>query len=156
LIDIKKGGDIYDMGSSLGRQNGILEESLDGREEGVIGLGVKNIGSAESPNYVTNDIVASTRTFMTYYSGRQYHEAAVMDGSYVKLREASITYRLPGGWFDKNFLQSVSISAIGRNLAIFHKNARHIDPEISSADLGFNSGQLPSTRSIGFSVNVKF
>ncbi len=156
LIDIKKGGDIYDMGSSLGRQNGILEESLDGREEGVIGLGVKNIGSAESPNYVPNDVVASTRTFMTYYSGRQYHEAAVMDGSYVKFREASITYRLPGRWFERNFLQSVSISAIGRNLAIFHKNARHIDPEISSADLGFNSGQLPSTRSIGFSVNVKF
>lgn len=156
LVDIKKGGDIYDMGSSLGRQNGILEESLDGREEGVIGLGVMNIGSSESPNYVPNDVVASTRTFMTYYSGRQYHEAAVMDGSYVKFREASITYKLPAKWFDKNFLQSISVSAIGRNLAIFHKNARHIDPEISSADMGFVSGQLPSTRSIGFSVNVKF
>jgi TonB-linked SusC/RagA family outer membrane protein len=156
LIDIKKGGDIYDMGSSLGRQNGVLEESLDGREEGLIGVGVKNIGSEESPNYVPNDVVASARTFMTYYSGRQYHEAAVMDGSYVKLREASITYKLPTKWFDKNFLESVSISAIGRNLAIFHKNARHVDPEVSSADMGFNSGQLPSTRSIGFSVNVKF
>ncbi len=156
LVDIKQGGNIYDMGSSLGRQNGVLEESLEGREEGVIGLGVKNIGSSESPNYVPNDVVASTRTFMTYYSGRQYHEAAVMDGSYVKLREATITYRLPGKWFEKNFLESVTVSAIGRNLAIFHKNARHIDPEISSADLGFNSGQLPSTRSVGFSVNVKF
>jgi TonB-linked SusC/RagA family outer membrane protein len=156
LIDIKKGGDVYDMGSSLGRQNGVLEESLDGREEGVIGQGVKNIGSEESPNFVPNDVVASTRTFMTYYSGRQYHEAAVMDGSYVKLRETSITYTLPSRWFEKNFLQAVSISAIGRNLAILHKNARHIDPEVSSADMGFNSGQLPSTRSIGFSVNVKF
>jgi hypothetical protein len=156
LIDIKKGGDIYDMGSSLGRQNGVLEESLDGREEGLIGIGVKNIGSEESPNFVPNDIVAPARTFMTYYSGRQYHEAAVMDGSYVKLREASITYKLPSKWFDKNFLEGVSISAIGRNLAIFHKNARHVDPEISSADMGFTSGQLPSTRSIGFNVNVKF
>jgi hypothetical protein len=134
----------------------VLEESLDGREEGVIGIGVKNIGSEESPNFVPNDVVASTRTFMTYYSGRQYHEAAVMDGSYVKLREASITYNLPSRWFEKNFLQSVSISAIGRNLAVFHKNARHVDPEVSSADMGFNSGQLPSTRSIGFSLNVKF
>jgi TonB-linked SusC/RagA family outer membrane protein len=156
LIDVKKGGDIYDMGSSLGRQNGILEESLDGREEGLIGLGVKNVGSDESPSFVPNDVVVPARTFMTYYSGRQYHEAAVMDGSYVKLREASITYKLPGKWFDKNFLEGVSISAIGRNLAIFHKNARHVDPEISSADMGFTSGQLPSTRSIGFNVNVKF
>jgi TonB-linked SusC/RagA family outer membrane protein len=156
LIDIKKGGDIYDMGSSLGRQNGVLEESLDGREEGLIGIGVKNVGSEESPNFAPNDVVASARTFMTYYSGRQYHEAAVMDGSYVKLREASITYKLPSKWFDKNFLEGVSISAIGRNLAIFHKNTRHVDPEISSADMGFTSGQLPSTRSIGFNVNVKF
>lgn len=156
LIDIKKGGDIYDMGSSLGRQNGVLEESVDGREEGVIGIGVINTGSEESPNFVPNDVVASTRTFMTYYSGRQYHEAAVMDGSYVKLREASITYMLPAKWFEKNFMQSVSISAVGRNLAIFHKNVRHVDPEVSSADMGFNSGQLPSTRSIGFNLNVKF
>jgi hypothetical protein len=144
------------MGSSLGRQNGVLEESLDGREEGVIGLGVKNIGSNESPNFVPNDVVASTRTFMSYYIGRQYHESAVMDGSYVKLREASITYKLPAKWFEKNFLQGISISAVGRNLAIFHKNARHIDPEVSSADLGYNYGQLPSARSIGFNVNVKF
>jgi hypothetical protein len=79
-----------------------------------------------------------------------------MDGSYVKMREASISYTLPSKWFEKNFLQSVSVSVIGRNLAVFHKNARHVDPEVSSADMGFNSGQLPSTRSIGFSLNVKF
>jgi hypothetical protein len=93
---------------------------------------------------------------MSYYSGRQYHEAAVMDGSYVKLREASLSYELPEKWFADNFLQSVRLSVVGRNLAIFHKNTRHVDPEISSADLGYNYGQLPSTRSIGFNVNVKF
>lgn len=156
LIDIKKGGDIYDMGSSLARINGITEESEAGREEGSIGVGVKNIGTEGDPVYVPNDVVVSTRTFMSYYSGRQFHEAAVMDGSYVKLREATITYDMPLKWFDNNFLESVSISLVGRNLAIFHKNIRHIDPEISSADLGFNYGQLPSTRSIGFNVNVKF
>ena len=156
LIDIKKGGDIYDMGTSLMRQNGITDESAVGREEGVIGIGVKNIGTEGEPIYVPNDVVASTRTFMSYYSGRQYHEAAVMDGSYVKLREASLTYELPKKWFNNIFLQSVRVSLVGRNLAILHKNTRHLDPEISSADLGYNYGQLPSTRSIGFNVNVKF
>jgi TonB-linked SusC/RagA family outer membrane protein len=156
LIDIKKGGDIYDMGTSLARQNGISDESAVGREEGVIGVGVMNVGTEGDPVYVPNDVVASTRTFMSYYSGRQYHEAAVMDGSYVKLREASLSYELPEKWFADNFLQSVRLSVVGRNLAIFHKNTRHVDPEISSADLGYNYGQLPSTRSIGFNVNVKF
>lgn len=156
LIDIKKGGDIYDMGTSLMRQNGITDESAVGREEGVIGVGMMNIGTEGDPVYVPNDVVASTRTFMSYYSGRQYHEAAVMDGSYVKLREASLTYELPKKWFSNMFLQSAKISIVGRNLAILHRNTRHLDPEISSADLGYNYGQLPSTRSIGFNVNVKF
>ena len=156
LIDIKKGGDIYDMGTSLMRQNGISDESEVGREEGTIGIGVMNIGTEGDPVYVPNDVVASTRTFMSYYSGRQYHEAAVMDGSYVKLREASLTYELPKKWFAGMFLQSVRLSAVGRNLAILHKNTRHLDPEISSANMGYNYGQLPSTRSIGFNVNVKF
>src|SRR5690606_42154331 len=49
LIDIKKGGDIYDMGTSLMRQNGITDESAVGREEGVIGIGVKNIGTEGEP-----------------------------------------------------------------------------------------------------------
>ena len=156
LIDIKKGGDIYDMGTSIARITGVLEESEPGREEGTIGIGVKNIGTDENPEYVPNDVVASTTTFMGRYSGRQYHEAAVFDGSYVKLREASVTYRLPARLFENNFLQGASLSLVGRNLAIFHKNTRHIDPEISSANLGYNYGQLPSTRSIGMSLNVKF
>ncbi|MFP4093661.1 MAG: SusC/RagA family TonB-linked outer membrane protein [Cyclobacteriaceae bacterium] len=156
LIDIKQGGDIYDMGTSLMRQNGVSEESAAGREEGTIGIGVKNVGTAEAPQYVPNDVVVSTRTFMRYYSGRQYHEAAVFDGSYVKLREASISYQLPTKWFDNIFFQSARVSVIGRNLAIFHSNNRHLDPEISSANLGYNYGQLPSTRSVGFNVNLKF
>ncbi len=156
LIDIKQGGDIYDMGSSLMRQNGVTEESEIGREEGTIGQGVMNIGTDGDPQFVPNDVVVSTRTFMRYHSGRQYHEAAVFNGSYVKLREASVSYQLPSKWFDNLFFQSARLSVIGRNLAILHSNNRHMDPEISSADLGYNYGQLPSTRSIGFNVNLKF
>ncbi|MEO0331572.1 MAG: SusC/RagA family TonB-linked outer membrane protein, partial [Bacteroidota bacterium] len=156
LIDVRMGGDIYDMGTSIARVTGVLEETAIGREEGVIGVGVKNIGTAENPEYVTNDVVAEARTFYGRYSGRQFHEAAVFDGSYVKLREASVTYQLPSKWFDNNFLQSARVSFIGRNLAILFRNNPHIDPEISSSDLGYNYGQLPNTRSIGFNLNVKF
>ena len=156
LIDVRMGGDIYDMGTSIARVTGVLEETALGREEGVIGQGVKNIGTAENPEYVTNDVVAEASTFYGRYSGRQFHEAAVIDGSYVKLREASVSYQLPSRWFDNNFLQSARLSVIGRNLAILFRNNPHIDPEISSADLGYNYGQLPSTRSVGFNLNVKF
>jgi TonB-linked SusC/RagA family outer membrane protein len=156
LVDAKMGGDIYDMGTSIARITGVLKESEAGREEGTIGVGVKNIGSSDVPQYVPNDVVVPTRQFMGYYSGRQFHEAAVFDASYVKLREVSLTYTLPSRLFEKNFLQSVSLSLIGRNLAILFKNTTHIDPEVSEGRLGYNYGQLPSTRSLGFNLNVKF
>ena len=129
LIDIKQGGDIYDMGSSLMRQNGVTEESEIGREEGTIGQGVMNIGTDGDPQFVPNDVVVSTRTFMRYHSGRQYHEAAVFNGSYVKLREASVSYQLPSKWFDNLFFQSARLSVIGRNLAILHSNNRRWIPK---------------------------
>lgn len=156
LIDMKKGGALYDMGVSLQRVTGVLDETAVGREEGVIGAGMKNIGTDEAPEYVINDVVVPARNFYGYYSGRQYHEAAVFDGSYVKLREASLSYSLPSKWMSYIFLEAVSVSVVGRNLAILFKNATHADPEISSASLGYSYGQLPSTRSMGFSVNVKF
>jgi hypothetical protein len=156
LIDVKAGGDIYDMGTSLARVTGVLEESGLAREEGTIGQGVKNIGTAESPNYVPNDVVAPTKQFMGYYNGRAYHEAAVFDGSYVKIRELTLSYSLPASLFSETFLKSVSVALTGRNLAILFKNTAHVDPEMSSADLGYNYGQLPSVRSLGFNVNVKF
>lgn len=156
LVDAKMGGDIYDMGTSIARITGVLNESEAGREEGTIGVGVKNIGTSDVPQYVPNDVVVPTRQFMGYYSGRQFHETAVFDASYVKLREISLSYTLPAKWFEKNFLKSVSFSLVGRNLAILFKNTTHIDPEVSSASLGYNYGQLPSTRSLGFNLNAKF
>lgn len=156
LLDAKMGGDVYDMGTSIARITGVLEESGLGREEGTIGTGVKNIGTSDVPQYVPNDVVVPTRQFMGYYSGRQYHEAAVFDASYVKLREVSLSYTLPAKLFERNFLQNVTVSVIGRNLAILFKNTTHIDPELSSASLGYTYGQIPSTRSIGFNINAKF
>lgn len=156
LFDVKMGGDIYDMGTSIARITGVLKESEAGREEGTIGVGVKNIATSDVPVYVPNDVVVPTRQLMGYYSGRQYHEAAVFDASYVKLRELSLIYALPARLFENNFLQGVSVSLIGRNLAILFKNTTHIDPEVSEGRLGYNYGQLPSSRSVGFNINVKF
>lgn len=156
LVDAKMGGDIYDMGTSIARITGVLQESALAREEGTIGIGVKSLETSDAPQYVPNDVVVPTRQFMGYYSGRQYHEAAVFDASYIKLREASLSYALPSKWFDNNLLNGATVSIVGRNLAILFKNTTHIDPEVSSASLGYNYGQLPSTRSLGFNLNLKF
>jgi hypothetical protein len=66
----------------------------------------------------------------------------------------------PQRFLDKSIIQSLKFSIVGRNLAILHKNAPHIDPEtgFSSAngEQGQEFGQYPSSRNMGFNINLKF
>ena len=160
LIDIKHGGEIFDRGTSVARRTGQLAETAIGREEGVIGVGVKNIGSAEAPEYVTNDVVVDAQAFMGNHHPRNINEVGIFDAGYVKLREVTFGYTLPGTLLERtNFIESVKISIVGRNLAILHRNTPHIDPEgdrYGGNLQGFVYGQLPSTRSVGFNLNITF
>lgn len=81
----------------------------------------------------------------------------------VRMREVSIMYSLPSSLYQKTkYIKAINVGLIGRNLFFFHK-AAPIDPEIVSnntmgqnAFLGLEMYNLPSTRNIGFSVNVNF
>jgi hypothetical protein len=85
--------------------------------------------------------------------------AYVYDASYVKLREASITYNLSKEALGSKFIQGMSFSLIGGNLWIIHKNLPYADPEagLSSGNLqGYQTGVMPTTRNISFNVKVNF
>lgn len=159
LIDVKKGGDFYDEGTGTARWTGQYAETAIGREEGIIGKGVKNIGSAESPQYVPNDVIVAANQLYGYNNPRRYHEAAIFDGSYIKLREVSLGIRLPEALLKKARIQNAKLSLVGRNLAILFKNSPHIDPEVDrfgGNSQGFAYGELPSSRSLGFNLSLGF
>jgi len=159
LVDVKMGGDIFDVGSGLARKTGQYIETVGGREEGVIGVGVKNVGTAAAPEYVTNDVIVDAMTFWNAQNPRTYHESGVFDASYVRLREATLSYSFPKGFLGNNFFQSLRLSVVGRNLLMFFRNHPHIDPEVDMKGgnaQGFASGQQPTTRNIGFNLNLTF
>ncbi|UZD24204.1 SusC/RagA family TonB-linked outer membrane protein [Algoriphagus halophytocola] len=159
LIDVKMGGDIFDVGTGLARKTGQYIETEAGREEGVIGNGVMNIGTAEDPVYVPNDVIANATTFWNSQNPRTYHESGIFDGTYVKLRELSLGYVFPKNFLGNSFIQSMKLSFVGRNLAILYKNHPHMDPEVDMKGgnaQGFAYGQMPTTRSLGFNLNVTF
>jgi hypothetical protein len=92
--------------------------------------------------------------------GRRLVEGVIYDASFVKLREARIGYTIPNRIWGKTFIRDLSISLVGRNLALWSK-VPHIDPETSSTvggDVipGVESVALPSTRSIGINLNCRF
>jgi hypothetical protein len=94
-------------------------------------------------------------------------ENSLVDATYLKLRELRISYTLPKTIIDNIFFDDLSVSIIGRNLAVW-SDVKHVDPEtfgIASEknDFGFNTkvpgfsdGRMPSVRSFGFTVNCKF
>jgi TonB-linked SusC/RagA family outer membrane protein len=153
LIDMKKGGDLYSMTTTWGRYAGVLEETLIGREGGIVGVGVMPVGDG----YEENTVVADCEQFnkAAYVSDIAY--SSVFDASYIKLREIKVGYTFRN--LGKFPVKEVNVSAVGRNLAILSTNVPHIDPEtaFSSGNVqGLEFGQLPSARSIGFSVGCKF
>lgn len=161
LIDFKVGGDITDESSSTGMQTGIYPITALGREEGVIGVGVKNIGSEESPVYVQNDVVAPTKSVTRQLSVRSVNEGAVYDGSYIKLREVSLSYALPTAFMEKmGFLSGARLSLVGRNVLMLYSKHSQIDPELNIYGGNLQGGlfyvTLPTTRSVGMNLNLTF
>ncbi|GAB2601700.1 SusC/RagA family TonB-linked outer membrane protein [Spirosoma areae] len=159
LVDAKIGGDFYDEGTGTARWTGQYAETALGREEGIIGKGVVNVGTAEAPQYVANNVIVPANTLYGYNNPRRYHEAVIFDGSYVKLREATVGYALPASFLAGKFIRTAKLSVVGRNLLMLFRNNPHIDPEVDrfgGNQQGFAYGELPSSRSVGMNLSLGF
>lgn len=166
LFDIRSGGELYSETQTVGREGGILIETLEGRAtgydltqngNGVIGAGVVASGNT----FVPNTKKVSAREWHTAYTGgRGIAEGVMYDASFVKLRELQIGYSLPARLLNKLPFTAVNISFVGRNLWL-SDNVPHIDPETMSysggtALPGIENMSIPSTRSFGVNLSVKF
>ncbi len=153
FVDSKFGGDIYSELNSLGVTHGKHQMTLNGRENGIIGEGVNESGEV-------NQIRVPVENLQQYYRNiAGFTEAFVYDASFVKLRELSVKYQLPKKLIGNWPITDASISFIGRNLAILYKNTPNIDPEsntLSGNAQGIAATVYPTTRSLGFNLNVKF
>jgi TonB-linked SusC/RagA family outer membrane protein len=91
---------------------------------------------------------------------RNVSEPFVSDASWVRLRSASLSYRLPVEWLPAKAIKSASLSVTGNNLWLWTKYYG-VDPESSSYDSGSNNDgsagfTYPSARTIMFTFNVGF
>ncbi|HLF34079.1 MAG TPA: SusC/RagA family TonB-linked outer membrane protein [Cyclobacteriaceae bacterium] len=154
LIDMRQGGDIYSVTTTWGRYAGVLEETLIGREGGIVGPGVKE---ASDGTYVANDVVVSAEEYNKAAYVNSLHYSSVFDAGFIKLREVKFGYTFSK--LGNTPFRSINLSVVGRNLAILKSTAPHIDPESSFSNTniqGLEYGQLPSARSIGFNIGLTF
>ena len=156
LIDFRTGGELYSMTTTWGRYAGVLEESLIGREGGIVGKGVKAVDDGSGTiRYEPNDIVVTAEDYNKNAYSNTLQSSSVFNASFIKLREIGIGYTF--GKIGNLPIRELRISLVGRNLALLKSHVPHVDPEtaFSSGNVqGFEFGQLPSARSIGFSINL--
>ncbi len=87
-------------------------------------------------------------------------EEFVYDASFIKLRELSLSYTFPKSMLSSmKVVKGLSVSLIARNLWTIMKHTPNIDPESAvnaTNGQGLELNGYPTTRNIGFNVNVKF
>ncbi|WP_235297359.1 SusC/RagA family TonB-linked outer membrane protein [Portibacter marinus] len=160
LVDWRQGGIIASRTKALGSTSGVLKETLVGREDGIIGDGVVNVGTAENPQYVENTTSVSASRFYNNFFDRGNEASSVYDASYVKLRQVGLYYTFRDEITNRIGFQGLKVGIIGNNLLLFTENP-HVDPELNGVqDRNFTYGvedmSYPSSRSFGLSLKSEF
>jgi TonB-linked SusC/RagA family outer membrane protein len=153
LIDVKWGGDLYSVTKWFGDYSGITEATVKDnlRVTGAVADGI-DIATGQK-----NTVAVEPEYFFGDYWGKT--EPAVIDGSYIKLREISLGYDIRM----KGFIKVLNVGLYGRNLALLYRdksNDIRIDPEAAYGTgtnaVGVEQYTFPAVRTTGFKLRVDF
>ena len=161
LFDGQWGGIVYSQTHHKMTEHGTLKHTLKYRENPnfeVVGEGVM---LDERGQYVPNNVPISVSKYYADYWRRAHVETNSFDASFLKLREARIEYTIPSAGLNKIGIERLTLALYGRNLAMWTKDFPVYDPEVATLNNGTivpgsEMGQLPSTRTMGFNLTLKF
>ena len=161
LFDGQWGGIVYSQTHHKMTEHGTLKHTLKYRGNPnfeVVGEGVM---LDERGQYVPNNVPISVSKYYADYWRRANVETNSFDASFLKLREARIEYTIPSAGLNKIGIERLTLALYGRNLAMWTKDFPVYDPEVATLNNGTivpgsEMGQLPSTRTMGFNLTLKF
>ena len=166
-FDIRQGGYMFSRTKNLMQftGNGIIT-AYNNRNPFIIPNSVVATSDGYAPN--TTPILFSDGGLQSYYDDGYGNAglAYLLDRSYTKLRNLSLTWSLPAKWLNPIDLTGVDITVYGNNLFTWTaKGNRYVDPEsttISSGsygDMATQFGELytnPSNRTFGLNLKVTY
>ncbi|MEP0213770.1 MAG: SusC/RagA family TonB-linked outer membrane protein, partial [Cellulophaga sp.] len=167
LVDVQKGGKYRSLTNIWGNYSGILEQTATNnkREVGTVLEGVTGtITYDANGDYVVTNTSPNTQVISAQQEGTDYFFGAdaanVFNADYIKLREVSLSYKLPSSLLKNTGISAVNISAFGRNLGVWGLDNENFDPEVATSGSGniqgSEGGSLPSTKSYGLNLQLKF
>lgn len=182
-IGIQIGGDIFSKTNKYGRDKGVFEETIEGRETWYAASTEEQLAgreifyNADSSNMtfgnhvgflaqgVTADGEFNTKGIDPQKYWHQFKwggiaELDIYDASYVKLRDITFTYNIPPVWLNKVSISNGSVSFVAKNVWLIYSGAPNIDPEASfgatNSALGQEYASMPPTRSYGVNLKLVF
>jgi len=146
LITARLGGIVISKTQAIMDYYGISQDTADARDRGFIEINGMKITDIQG-YYQT--ITASNGVMSQY----------VYSADNVRLQEIALGYDFPMKQWGVKFIKGLNLSVVGNNLFMIYSKAP-FDPEMTSNIGTYNQGvdyfMQPSTRSLGFSVKVKF
>ena len=161
LLDIKKGGDQYSRNIADIRRNGVAIETAE--FDRFLADGVTVSTPYIFPGVNSTDLKPNTKAIsaQNYWGNNGKYSAAegfIVETSWFRVREASLSFKLPTSVLSKLSIGNAEFGVFGRNLFLRAKNYPHFDPEqnalgVSNAQ-GLEFNALPQARSMGVSLKI--
>ena len=151
-VDFKAGFKIISNSNLNFLREGLSKESLVGREGGVLFAGANADGSANATR-------VEAEQFYTQFRSTNIATPFVYNGSFVRWRSLSVGYDF-SRFFNSTFVKGLTASAVANNVLMIKKYLPNLDPEaqVSANDnlQGIETHTLPTTRTYGMNVNIRF
>jgi TonB-linked SusC/RagA family outer membrane protein len=162
LLDIRKGGDVFNGNELFLYQQGLSERTLD-REQPRIVRGVLRDGLQNTANPTQNNIQINP-----YYQSDYYRLGAVpsdfieKDINWLRMRDITLSYNLPSAMLKRtNFFDSVSFNVTLTDMFMF-TNYTGADPAVNGLNastggaggVGFDYGALSTPRGINLGLKI--
>ena len=162
-LDWKEGGKMYSYTNRLlGFTGNSIATTFNERSPFIVPNSVVDNGDGTFSENVTPIDYINVTGFYSAGNNGGIEESHVIDKTFVRLRDMSLTYRIPMGLTEKLGLSSAAVSIYGKNLALWTPDDNpYVDPEVSTFqdDLASEFGEFagnPTQRSYGFALKLSF
>ncbi len=159
LWDIRRGGDVANVTGHWMDAQGVADHSeLRGHQVIFDGV-IDNPGESNDGQPNTTPVILDQNYYSISAGNRDIAERWIEDGSWIRLRDVSLSYDIPTSVLDKIKLDRASIGVFGRNLLLF-TGYSGIDPETNlfgpDAPQGVDAFTTPNTKSYGVNLSISF
>ncbi|MDT0643763.1 SusC/RagA family TonB-linked outer membrane protein [Zunongwangia sp. F363] len=160
-LDWKEGGKMYSYTARLlGFTGNSLATTFNERKPFII---PNSVVETEGGEYVENTTPVAYDQITNFYNASQngaIESTHVIDKTFIRIRDVSLTYTVDSGLVQKLGLRNASVSAYGKNIFMWTPAENpYVDPEVSTYGSGLLSefGEFsanPAQRSYGVKLNI--